>query len=144
AAGRGPHRVRRTAPRARARPVGEHGAQRFRRSLCGAFRRTRPGAEAPSAVMHSSLSCRVLSAAALASSLAVGAGDARAQQWKEDTQGIPNETPAELQGVDIVEHLGGALPRDAAFREPDGKPVKLGDFFDGKRPTLLVFAYPSC
>ena len=94
--------------------------------------------------MHSSLSCRVLSAAALASSLAVGAGDARAQQWKEDTQGIPNETPAELQGVDIVEHLGGALPRDAAFRDTDGKPVKLGDFFDGKRPTLFVFAYHSC
>ena len=98
--------------------------------------------------MHSSLSCRVLSAAALASSLALGlvlaAGDARAQQWKEDTQGIPNETPAELQGVDIVEHLGGALPRDAAFRDTDGKPVKLGDFFDGKRPTLFVFAYHSC
>jgi protein SCO1/2 len=94
--------------------------------------------------MHSSLSCRVLSAAALASSLAVGPGDARAQQWKEDTQGIPNETPAELQGVDIVEHLGGPLPRDAAFRDTDGKPVKLGDFFDGKRPTLFVFAYHSC
>jgi protein SCO1/2 len=98
--------------------------------------------------MHSSLSCRVLSAAALASSLALGlalaAGDAHAQQWKEDTQGIPNETPAELQGVDIVEHLGGALPRDAAFRDTDGKPVKLGDFFDGKRPTLFVFAYHSC
>jgi protein SCO1/2 len=98
--------------------------------------------------MHASLSCRVLSAAALASSLALGlvlaAGDARAQQWKEDTQGIPNETPAELQGVDIVEHLGGALPRDAAFRDTDGKPVKLGDFFDGKRPTLFVFAYHSC
>ena len=25
-----------------------------------------------------------------------------------------------------------------------GKPVKLGDFFDGKRPTLFVFAYHSC
>ena len=94
--------------------------------------------------MHSPRSLRVLSAAALASSLAVGAGDARAQQWKEETQGIPNETPAELQGVDIVEHLGGSLPRDAAFRDSDGKPVKLGDYFDGKRPTLFVFAYHSC
>jgi protein SCO1 len=94
--------------------------------------------------MHSPRTLRVFSAAALASSLAVGAGDARAQQWKEETQGIPNETPAELQGVDIVEHLGGSLPRDASFRDSDGKPVKLGDFFDGKRPTLFVFAYHSC
>jgi len=96
--------------------------------------------------MHSSLPCRVLTVAALASSLAMGAGDARAQQWKDDSQGqgIPNTTPAELQGVDIVEHLGGALPRDAAFRDTEGKPVKLGDFFDGKRPTLFVFAYHSC
>jgi len=94
--------------------------------------------------MHSSLSCRVLCAAAMALGLALAAGDARAQQWNEGTQGIPNQTPAELQGVDIVEHLGGALPRDAAFRDSDGKPVKLGDFFDGKRPTLFVFAYHSC
>jgi protein SCO1/2 len=94
--------------------------------------------------MHSPRSLRVLSAAALASSLAMAAGDARAQQWREETQGIPNETPAELQGVDIVEHLGGSLPRDAAFRDSDGKPVKLGDYFDGKRPTLFVFAYHSC
>jgi len=95
--------------------------------------------------MHSSLPCRVISAAALASSLTVGAGDARAQQWKDDqTGGIANTTPTELQGVDIVEHLGGSLPRDAAFRDTDGKPVKLGDYFDGKRPTLFVFAYHSC
>jgi cytochrome oxidase Cu insertion factor (SCO1/SenC/PrrC family) len=42
------------------------------------------------------------------------------------------------------ENLDGALPRDAFFRDSDGKPVHLGDYFDGKRPTLLVFAYHTC
>jgi protein SCO1 len=74
----------------------------------------------------------------------MGAGDAHAQAWKDQTDGIKNETPPELQGVDIVEHLGGQLPRDAMFRDSDGKVVTLGDFFDGKRPTLFVFAYHTC
>jgi protein SCO1/2 len=77
-------------------------------------------------------------------SLTLAAGDAGAQAWREQAQGTPNTTPAELEGVDIVEHLGGALPRDAAFRDADGKSVKLGDYFDGKRPTLFVFAYHTC
>jgi protein SCO1/2 len=83
-------------------------------------------------------------AVALACSLTMGAGDARAQTWKEQSGGIQNQTPPELQGVDIVEHLGGQVPRDAMFRDSDGKTVALGDFFDGKRPTLFVFAYHTC
>jgi protein SCO1 len=57
---------------------------------------------------------------------------------------MPNTPATELQGVDIVEHLGGSLPRDAAFRDTAGNAVHLGDYFDGKRPTLLVFAYHTC
>jgi protein SCO1/2 len=85
-----------------------------------------------------------VSAAALASCLVLGAGTAHAQAWRDQEEGIPNSTPAELQGVDVVEHLNGPLPRDAAFRDTEGKSVKLGDFFDGKRPTLFVFAYHTC
>jgi protein SCO1 len=70
--------------------------------------------------------------------------DARAQAWRDLQQGVPNTTPPELQGVDIVEHLDRPLPRDATFRDSDGKTVKLGDYFDGKRPTVLVFAYHTC
>jgi len=76
--------------------------------------------------------------------LAVVADDARAQTWRETAGGMPNTPAAELQGVDIAEHLGGQLPRDASFRDAEGKAVKLGDYFDGKRPTLLVFAYHTC
>jgi protein SCO1/2 len=95
-------------------------------------------------VTHSTASHRVLSVAALASSLAFATADARAQTWKDRDEGIPNTTPTELQGVDIVEHLGGVLPADASFRDTEGKAVKLGDFFDGKRPTVFVFAYHTC
>jgi protein SCO1 len=90
---------------------------------------------------------RSLVAAALALvCLAICGGDARAQAWKEgDAPAVAqNVKPAMLEGVDIVEHLGGQLPRDAAFRDSDGKAVKLGDYFDGKRPTLFVFAYHTC
>ena len=69
---------------------------------------------------------------------------AYAQAWREGTQGSPNTIPAELEGVDVVEHLGGALPRDATFHDSDGRAVKLGDYFDGRRPTLFVFAYHTC
>jgi protein SCO1 len=87
-----------------------------------------------------------LAALALAASFALAAADAKAQAWRDAPQGepTPNTPPPELQGVDITEHLGGRLPVDATFRDTDGKTVRLGDFFDGKRPTLFVFAYHTC
>ncbi|MDP9002623.1 MAG: SCO family protein [Myxococcota bacterium] len=81
---------------------------------------------------------------ALMACLVLLSADARAQAWRDEREGMPNTTPDELQGVDVIEHLGQPLPRDATFRDSDGKPVKLGDYFDGKRPTVLVFAYHTC
>jgi protein SCO1/2 len=69
---------------------------------------------------------------------------ARAQSWKEGSGAVPNTVAPELVGVDIAEHLGGRLPSGAAFVDAEGHTVKLGDYFDGKRPTLLVFAYHTC
>ena len=94
--------------------------------------------------MSTSSSPRILASAALASCLIVVAPLAHAQAWQERVEGTPNTTPPELNGVDIVEHLGGAVPRDAAFRDTSGRAVKLGDYFDGKRPTVFVFAYHTC
>lgn len=99
---------------------------------------------------HPRVAPTTVSAAALASCLLVGAGtarDAAAQQWRDQPNGeqpIANTTPPALHGVDIVENLGGALPRDAKFVDTEGKAVHLGDFFDGKRPALFVFAYHTC
>lgn len=55
-----------------------------------------------------------------------------------------NVTPPELERVDVTEHLGGSLPLDAAFRDADGRATRLDGVLDGRRPTLLVFAYHSC
>ncbi len=55
--------------------------------------------------------------------------------------------PPVLAHVGVTEHLqadAAPLPLDAPFRDHTGKPVKLGDYFDGKRPVVLVFAYHSC
>ena len=87
---------------------------------------------------------RLLLAAAVALCLATSVGDARAQAWRDQAEGMPNTPAPELTGVDIVEHLKGPLPTDAAFRDAEGKAVRLGDYFDHKRPTLLVFAYHTC
>ncbi len=69
---------------------------------------------------------------------------ARAQSWKEGSGPVPNAVPPELVGVDIVEHLGGQVPLGAMFLDAEGHAARLGQYFDGKRPTLLVFAYHTC
>jgi protein SCO1/2 len=53
-------------------------------------------------------------------------------------------TPRELRSVKVEEHLDAPMPLDASFHDPDGKAVRLGDLIDGKRPTLLTFAYFNC
>jgi protein SCO1/2 len=53
-------------------------------------------------------------------------------------------TPPELRHVGVTEHLDTLVPLGAEFRDHTGKAVKLGDFFDGKRPVLLGFAYHRC
>jgi protein SCO1/2 len=90
------------------------------------------------------VSPHVIAAVTLASCVLAGSADSRAQAWRPDSEGIPASPAPELEGVDIVEHLGGPLPKDAVFRETDGRSVALGDFFDGKRPTLFLFAYHTC
>ena len=52
--------------------------------------------------------------------------------------------PAELEGVDVREQLDKPLPKDAVFRDHTGKSVRLGDYFDGKRPVVLTLAYANC
>ncbi|MBX3190971.1 MAG: SCO family protein [Labilithrix sp.] len=52
--------------------------------------------------------------------------------------------PPELAHVGVSEHLEGPLPLDTRFRDHTGKSVALRDYFDGKRPVVLTFAYHSC
>lgn len=50
----------------------------------------------------------------------------------------------QLEGVDVVEKLEARLPQDMTLRDPDGRAVRLGDLFDGKRPLVLTFNYEDC
>jgi protein SCO1 len=67
--------------------------------------------------------------------LLVGQRDAHAQ-----VAGMPPE----LAHVGVSEKLDGPLPLNTQFRDHTGKTVRLGDYYDGKRPVILTFAYHSC
>jgi protein SCO1 len=51
--------------------------------------------------------------------------------------------PPLFRDIGIDQHLGAQLPLDAQFRDQNGTPVRLGDFFHDK-PVLLVPVYYTC
>ncbi len=52
--------------------------------------------------------------------------------------------PKQVEGVDVTEHLGAEVPRGLAFKDEQGTPVSLGQYFDGKHPVILTFNYSNC
>jgi len=50
----------------------------------------------------------------------------------------------QMEGVGIVEELGKSVPMNIPFTNENGDQVKIGDFFDGKRPVILNLAYLNC
>ncbi len=54
-----------------------------------------------------------------------------------------NLAPASYS-IDVEEHLGNTLDRGVPFVDHNGKPVDIGQFFDGKRPVLLTMNYFRC
>ena len=44
----------------------------------------------------------------------------------------------------IIERLNEQLPLDLKFTDSAGNSVKLGDYFDGKRPVILALVYFRC
>lgn len=54
------------------------------------------------------------------------------------------ESLPQIENVGIVEKRGADVPRDAVFTDSLGRSVRFGDFFDGKRPVMLVMAYYDC
>jgi protein SCO1/2 len=55
-----------------------------------------------------------------------------------------DQSPEELEGVDIVEHLGETIPLDLSFTDEDGKEITLRDYFHKGRPVILTLNYYSC
>ena len=56
---------------------------------------------------------------------------------------VASTRPRILEQARIEQRLGAQLPLDAAFRDEEGRAVKLGDYF-GKRPVVVAFVYFQC
>lgn len=52
--------------------------------------------------------------------------------------------PAILQGIGIDQNLGAELPLDLVFRDETGRAVRLGSYFNGRKPVLLTLVYFNC
>jgi len=64
-------------------------------------------------------------------------------QQREDVGVLASATPRGLEGVGIDQKLNEQVPLDLAFRDEQGRTVRLGDYF-GKRPVLLALVYYDC
>lgn len=49
-----------------------------------------------------------------------------------------------IQHVNVDEKLDAALPLESQFLDHTGKAVRLGEYFTGKKPVVLILAYHSC
>ncbi len=58
--------------------------------------------------------------------------------------GVSSGLPSELKTVGIDQKLGEQLPLDAEFKNEDGDVVKLGSFFNRKKPVIVAFVYYEC
>ncbi|MQA30873.1 MAG: SCO family protein [Luteitalea sp.] len=58
--------------------------------------------------------------------------------------GLPaSSMPAPLREIGFDQHLDQPLPLDAAFRDEQGRTVRIGEYF-GARPVVLAFVYYQC
>lgn len=72
---------------------------------------------------------------------------AAALAWapRAGAQGNYYETPVQVRGLDVEEHIGATLPMELTFTNEEGKPVRLGDYFkDAKKPAVITLVYYSC
>ena len=98
-----------------------------------------------SALIRAHLAVRALVTLLVVASLAAS-GTARAQSFTESgpVKASPAGMPKELEHIGVKEHLDQPLPLETEFSEHNGQPVRLKQYFDGKRPVVLLFAYHSC
>jgi protein SCO1 len=58
--------------------------------------------------------------------------------------GIPSsQMPSVLSQVSFDQRLNEQLPLDLQFKDEEGRPVRLGDYF-GHKPVVLAFVYYEC
>ena len=61
-----------------------------------------------------------------------------------ERQGNNNQVPRAAQGIGVDSNLGDMLDPSLKFHDEENNFVRLGDFFDGKRPIIMSFNYSNC
>jgi len=70
--------------------------------------------------------------------------DAAAAQQQDLAQGPTQQTPPQLEGVEIEQKLGKSVPMDIEFTDSDGNAVTLGGYFTGDKPVIITPVYYNC
>lgn len=65
-------------------------------------------------------------------------------KYYDPSQQSANGIPEPLKKVGIEQRLGENLPLEAAFRDENGREVKLGEYFSKGRPVVLALVYYEC
>ncbi|MBD3257738.1 SCO family protein [candidate division GN15 bacterium] len=60
------------------------------------------------------------------------------------TAQVVKENDAELDRIDVIEHLGDTIPMDLTFTADNGARVRLVEFFRDDKPVLLTLGYYEC
>jgi protein SCO1/2 len=58
--------------------------------------------------------------------------------------GLPENLPKEYRDIGVTEHRGDQLPMDLVFFDEHGQQVRLGQYFQNKRPVILQLGYLDC
>ncbi len=58
--------------------------------------------------------------------------------------GTSNGMPPTLKAVGIEQKLNEPLPLEAEFKDENGNVVKLGNYFNNKKPVILALVYFEC
>ncbi len=86
-----------------------------------------------------------LSATALLLACALAPPAARAQLYRQPSAPPPSDVnPLALQDVRIEEKLGSQVPLDAELVGWEGRPYRLAQAFDGRRPVVMALVYYDC
>ncbi|HXG86655.1 MAG TPA: SCO family protein [Pyrinomonadaceae bacterium] len=66
------------------------------------------------------------------------------KKYDPNQAGVSSGMPPQLQAVGIDQKLGEQLPLDAEFKDENGNVVKLGSYFNQKKPVILALVYFEC
>lgn len=108
----------------------------------------------PTRLLKSCISEKLPLVGALLFSLSIGLGSVQAQENTIPSFGhgstgaleAPKGGPQDqvLQEVRWEQNLNDPLPFDATFRDEQGQNVRLGKYFEGKRPVILAMIFYNC